>query len=60
MRVVGDFSSAAFLIVAGLIAKESNIVIKNVGLNPTRCGLIDVLKSMGGSYRNQKSEAYIE
>ena len=55
-EVVGDFSSAAFLIVAGLIAKESNIVIKNVGLNPTRCGLIDVLKSMGGfiEIKNQK------
>ena len=55
-EVVGDFSSAAFLIVAGLIAKESNIAIKNVGLNPTRCGLIDVLKSMGGfiEIKNQK------
>ena len=55
-EVVGDFSSAAFLIVAGLIAKESNIVIKNVGLNPTRCGLVDVLISMGGfiEIKNQK------
>ena len=55
-EVVGDFSSAAFLIVAGLIAKESNIVIKNVGLNPTRSGLIDVLTSMGGfiEIKNQK------
>ena len=48
-EVVGDFSSAAFLIVAGVIAKESNILIKNVGLNPTRCGLIKVLKSMGAN-----------
>ena len=47
-EVVGDFSSASFLIVAGLIADQSNILIKNVGLNPTRCGLISVLKSMGG------------
>jgi len=55
-EVVGDFSSAAFLIVAGLIAKESNIIIKNVGLNPTRRGLIDVLISMGGliEIKNQK------
>jgi 3-phosphoshikimate 1-carboxyvinyltransferase len=61
-RVVGDFSSAAFLIVAGLIAKESNIIIKNVGLNPTRCGLIDVLKSMGGSIeiKNEKVISYEE
>jgi len=48
-EIVGDFSSAAFLIVAGVIAKESNILIKNVGLNPTRCGLIKVLKSMGAN-----------
>ena len=48
-EVVGDFSSAAFLIVAGVIAKESNILIKNVGLNPTRCGLIKVLQSMGAN-----------
>ena len=42
--------------VAGLIAKESNIIIKNVGVNPTRSGLIDILKSMGGeiSIRNQE------
>ena len=55
-KVVGDFSSAAFLMVAGLIAKESNIIIKNVGVNPTRSGLIDILKSMGGeiSIRNQE------
>ena len=46
-EVAGDFSSASFLIVAGLIAKESNLLIKNVGLNPTRCGLISVLRSMG-------------
>ena len=53
-EVAGDFSSASFLIVAGLIAKESNLMIKNVGLNPTRCGLISVLRSMGGENRNKK------
>ena len=47
--VVGDFSSASFLIVAGLIAKNSTITIKNVGLNPTRCGLISILKEMGAN-----------
>jgi 3-phosphoshikimate 1-carboxyvinyltransferase len=45
--VAGDFSSASFLIVAGLIAKNSKILIKNVGLNESRCGLIGVLKKMG-------------
>ena len=54
-EVVGDFSSAAFLIVAGLIAKDSKIVIKNVGLNPTRSGLIKVLQSMGGKITIQNN-----
>ena len=47
--VVGDFSSAAFLIIAGLIASDSKISIKNVGLNSTRSGLIDILIKMGGN-----------
>ena len=46
-KVAGDFSSASFLIVAGLIAKNSEILIKNVGLNKTRSGLLSVLKSDG-------------
>jgi 3-phosphoshikimate 1-carboxyvinyltransferase len=52
-EVAGDFSSASFLIVAGLIAKESNLLIKNVGLNPTRSGLINVLKLMGAKIEIQ-------
>ena len=42
----GDFSSAAFLIVAALITKGSKIILKNVGLNFYRTGLLDVLKKM--------------
>ena len=49
--VAGDFSSASFLIVAGLIAKNSKILIKNVGLNESRCGLIGVLKKMGAQIK---------
>ena len=49
--VVGDFSSAAFLIIAGLVASDSKISIKNVGLNPTRSGLIDILIKMGGNIK---------
>ena len=49
--VVGDFSSAAFLIIAGLVASDSKISIKNVGLNPTRSGLIDILLKMGGNIK---------
>ena len=43
----GDFSSAAFLIVAAVITPGSEVKINNVGLNPTRTGLLDVLRSMG-------------
>ena len=46
--IVGDISSAAFFIVAGLIVKGSDFIIKNVGINPTRSGILDVVKRMGG------------
>lgn len=47
--VCGDISSAAYFIVAGLVVPESDIIIKNVGLNPTRTGVLDVVKAMGGN-----------
>ncbi len=47
VRLPGDISSAAFLIVAGLIVPGSQIVLENVGLNPTRTGILDALRSMG-------------
>lgn len=47
--VPGDFSSAAFFIVAALIIPGSEIIAKNVGLNPTRTGLLEVLKNMGAT-----------
>lgn len=46
--VCGDISSAAFFIVAGLIVPDSDIILKNVGLNPTRTGILDVVMAMGG------------
>ncbi len=46
--VPGDISSAAFFIVAGLITKGSKLVIKDVGLNPTRTGILTALREMGG------------
>ena len=46
--VPGDPSSAAFFIVAALIVPGSDIIVENVGLNPTRAGLIEVLRAMGG------------
>ena len=47
--VPGDFSTAAFFIVLGLIVPDSNLVLKNVSLNKTRIILIDILKKMGGN-----------
>ncbi|MCL4479149.1 MAG: 3-phosphoshikimate 1-carboxyvinyltransferase [Deltaproteobacteria bacterium] len=45
--IPGDFSSAAFFIGAALIAKESDVLIKGVGINYGRTGLLDIVKSMG-------------
>ncbi|MBF5089585.1 3-phosphoshikimate 1-carboxyvinyltransferase [Novosphingobium sp. NBM11] len=47
--VPGDPSSAAFFAVAALLVPGSDLVIENVGLNPTRAALFDVLRQMGGS-----------
>ncbi|MCA1320735.1 3-phosphoshikimate 1-carboxyvinyltransferase [Bacillus tianshenii] len=47
--VPGDISSAAFFLVAGAIVPCSRITLRRVGLNPTRTGILDVLKSMGAS-----------
>ena len=50
-EVVGDFSSAAFIIVAALISKKSKVLIKNVGLNSTRKGLLEVLLKMNANIK---------
>jgi 3-phosphoshikimate 1-carboxyvinyltransferase len=56
LNVPGDFSSAAFFIVAGLLAAPAEgLLIQNVGLNPTRTGLLDILRSMGGSIEIQNA-----
>lgn len=49
IHVPGDISSAAYFIAAGLLVPGSDILIKNVGINPTRSGMIDVAKAMGGN-----------
>ena len=59
--VPGDISSAAFFLVAGAIVPNSEITLKNVGLNPTRTGIIDVLERMGADItidhiRNEETE----
>ncbi len=48
LEVPGDISSAAFFMVAGLVVPDSHIIIENVGINPTRTGIIDALQAMGG------------
>jgi 3-phosphoshikimate 1-carboxyvinyltransferase len=54
LTVPGDFSSAAFFIVAGLLgAAPAGLTIRNVGLNPTRTGLLDILRSMGADIEIQ-------
>ena len=51
VRVPGDFSSAAFFIVAGCLAAENGLLLRNVGVNPTRTGLIEMLRQMGADIR---------
>lgn len=55
LRLPGDFSAAAFLIVAALITPGSRIRLNAVGLNPTRTGLLDALLSMGAHIEVQNS-----
>jgi 3-phosphoshikimate 1-carboxyvinyltransferase len=47
VNVPGDFSSAAFFVVAATLAPEAELVLRGVGVNPTRTGLLDVLERMG-------------
>lgn len=49
--VPGDISSAAFFMAASIITPASEILIKGVGVNPTRTGIIDILRKMGGTVR---------
>lgn len=53
--VPGDISSAAFFLTAGLIIPNSQITLNNVGLNPTRTGIIDVIVQMGGNLAIQET-----
>src|SRR5439155_26157130 len=48
LYVPGDISAAAFFIAAALLVPESNLVIRNAGLNPTRTALLDLLVPLGG------------
>ena len=50
-QIPGDFSSSVFLIVACLVSKNSMITIKNVGINPTRIGFLEIAKRMGADIK---------
>jgi 3-phosphoshikimate 1-carboxyvinyltransferase len=58
-KVVGDISSAAFLIVAALISDSPGLEITNVGMNPSRTGVLQALQNMGANIdvRNQRLES---
>jgi 3-phosphoshikimate 1-carboxyvinyltransferase len=57
LTVPSDLSSAAFFLVAGLLVPDSQLVITNVGLNPTRSALLDFLLSIGAPVRVQRIES---
>jgi len=60
IHVPGDISSAAFFLVAGAIVENSEITLRNVGLNPTRTGILDVMKEMGAEVQmiNVQKDAF--
>ncbi len=60
INVPGDISSAAYFLAAGLLVPDADILIRNVGINPTRAGILKVIKDMGGQItllnENQEGE----
>ena len=51
IEICGDISSAAYFIAAALIVPNSKIILKNIGLNPTRTGILEVTEKMGGNVK---------
>lgn len=58
--VPGDLSSATFIIIGTLLSQDSEITIKNVGINPTRTGVIDILQGMGADIRLENRQVFGE
>lgn len=58
-KIPGDISSASFFIAAAILAEKGELLIKNVGINPTRSGFLEVIKAMGANFEilNKKEEA---
>lgn len=59
VSIPGDISMAAYFITAALLVPKSDVVIRNVGVNPTRTGIIDIYRSMGATieYMNERTES---
>ncbi|HZG14955.1 MAG TPA: 3-phosphoshikimate 1-carboxyvinyltransferase [Candidatus Bathyarchaeia archaeon] len=60
IQVPGDISSAAFLIAAVMVVPDSTLLIRNVGINPTRTGIIDAVRAMGGQIELQNQRVVNE
>lgn len=58
VRVPGDISSAAFLLAAALLVEGSEITVTDVGLNPTRTGIVDALKQMGAELKVEQTDSW--
>ena len=56
--VPGDLSSATFLILGTVLSEDADILVKGVGVNPTRSGVIDILKGMGADIRLENTRRY--
>ncbi len=54
--IPGDFSSASFILAAALLLPNSSVILKEVGLNPTRAGFLSVINSMGGMVMEESLE----
>ncbi len=57
LTIPGDFSSAAFLLAAAILTPDSHIVVQGVNINPTRTGLLDVLRQMGAEIAVENERA---
>jgi 3-phosphoshikimate 1-carboxyvinyltransferase len=58
VQVPADLSSATFIMLGTLLSQSADILIKNVGVNPTRAGVIDILQGMGGDIRLENPRRY--
>ena len=57
-KIPGDISSCSFFIVLTLLSKKSELLIRNININPTRIGIIKILKMMGGSIKFLNKRSY--